>query len=610
MGSVPGRGRLNDALRLDRGANYARLWGADGRWVKRVPKGDDKKLVEEEGSRYIQLGNLITKARSQEERRKVQDVVDSSLAIVEKIRQIEELDLQAKAARPKVFVFDAENILKSTKTGKSVAAAAKKRARLKLECNPAGFFQYLFRERKQVRQARHGVLLHCGLVSIRFNSAELTSLQARWQKPLVDLAEACTYVLDQGWKYLTKSEFNLVAACSRLLRELRRGSLSSVLAGVTTLSRYWELENAWLLFAVDPAYPGRAISAIQRIIELHTELREKKDYLTASLEALLQAGRTPPGPGDFVLALNVQRSRRALSLADLIAAGGGPYLAAEDFDCSELIQSEINAAIEDTAKQLALLIKKIYELNRVKNFLPTGPTNEVDYQKLKQFYCDYTGSALEQFEKETGNILPFASSLITAFLQTAEPLSYRLMKRAPANPDSKTQRHNLDYEASRMIGLIDKINHLQTILPVLQISRFLAIKTSGQGASQFESEAVSLLNELSELFFAYATKMAKLLADIPTLEAGIGLEPNQEPDQQVLEHIADRDNFITAITLAYLASAWLVNHEIQEMLRHERVLLNEKKSLLQKLERLASREQWKVLVEQLDKLQGSGMGLG
>ncbi len=564
--------------------------------------------VKQEASLYIQLGTLMNKVRSPENRAAVQKIVDSRAALPEKISRIEDLDNAAKARRHKIFILDGDNVLKSTNKGKSVEHALKNRSHLKMEPIRIGFFKYFFKERSiLIRAAKRGDFLRCGFFSVEFKRNTLQSLQdtvLRHYNPL--LLEACDFVLQEGWRYLTKQEYNLAAALRHLVHQVLHCEFKSAALPGGTLGRFGELESSWLFFQSAANLPDMTIDAFGRVLGLSARLGKLQSGISDTIATLLFPNRISPAIADFVLALNMQRSRRALAIKDLIRPSSELYLAMDDFDCTPSVQSDINEAIAETARHLAETSKKLLDFSRLKFYLPTGPENTTEFLALKLFYCSYTGQSSDQFESFSENTLAFSCTLIQAFLQSAEPLLYRFKLRSPAEKQGSPERYSLDYEGSRMRFLYEKLLTLQTVLPVLPQSRFQSLCLGSQDPSQPEVEALKLLDELSGLFFKCGQKLslvaaaAASLAETGVMDANAKTNKLDALDPFLLERLADRDTFISSTTIAYLSATWFLNPEILEMLKNERILGNERKGLIQKIDRLANREQWQVLNEQLD----------
>ncbi|MBU0936699.1 MAG: hypothetical protein KKI09_10960 [Spirochaetes bacterium] len=580
----------------------------------------DKDVIQHQGVLYIKLGNLLAKTRDKSDQEKVAQIVESNLTLDDKIKQIETLDSATKSNdRPKIYIMDSGNVLKQTGPSSQLLKIRKNRGTIKKDITPGAWIAYFFRERLRLSGLRRcEPFLRYGFWAPRFDVNPLTQLQTRLRAvSLPVLTLATDSVLKDGWKYLSKTEYNLIAALGVVLLELKRCNYAPKQEDLKNQSLYWALESSWLFFHAVPDYIQRTGVALERMMELDPALSSRKAEIKQLFGELLAVRTAGINVASFILAINIYRSRRYLVLEDLIDTAHGPFVASEDFDCSEETRTAINNDIGQTCQRLDEVNTKILDIIKLRNFLPMDETNEPDYSDLLSFagisggMNDSSKSTKlpDETTKMVDNTINFISHLCGLFLRQAEPLFLKFRKLAEQRQSGAADRNNPDYEAAKLRSLRDKLDQLMSTLPHLPRVRFQSLKNSGQNASRYEIEALSMLTEASEMFLRYGQKLSHLLAETPPPKFETKPEPQKEsnqtgasqlpvPDASLLESLADRDAMIRIIRCLYLAAAWLQNNDIMEAMHQERLYTQERKSLAFKLERLCNKAQWQQLNEQ------------
>lgn len=176
----------------------------------------------------------------------------------------------------------------------------------------------------------------------------------RSQLPL--LSAALDVALTDGWRFLRKEQYNLLATLMRLVTELDGLQPQPLSQGYASPSRrLFGIEIAFFTFISYRDAPAVGKDRLFGLEELLPKLsypeKEGAEALAAG-NLLLKNGGPPPCLQDFILALNMVRSRRYLTIADLLRPEGEALVSATEFDCGDDVQDAID---EHVASLLAAL---------------------------------------------------------------------------------------------------------------------------------------------------------------------------------------------------------------------------------------------------------------
>ncbi|HET7839589.1 MAG TPA: hypothetical protein VFL04_07510 [Rectinemataceae bacterium] len=573
-----------------------------------------KEALENEAQNYIRLGTLMRRARPDDRAEAVAQVLADSVPIEEKIRRIERIDSvpisrgprKPAAPRPPSAPGAEPQRVKQT-----VAAAARRRAHLKAEVAPSSFMQYFFREGMEIRKrAKGNGLLKAGLFSVALEEAATREFLDRAKKELVPpLISALGTTLREGWRFLRKSEYNRLAALNRLVTELNNLDLQHISPHEPgSAKRMFPLESAFLYFRVDPSIPAEAVMSLDEVLAKLSHPRHESEEAYSSTRRLLQNGGPPACLQDFVLAFNMVRTRRYLSVSDLMRVEPGPLVSLNEFDCSEGIQDKIDSHIASLLERLDKIGEENEKVTRLRTFVTRDKDGNIDYGPLAAAY-EAGGEAGPVWKKDEDNAILVATGLAERLVglvvpllgnagaaaeaaRRALPLPGAPAVNAPAiQPATRIEDKALLYRISLMQNVATKLRKMLATLPNLPQVRFLAIKARAVQATKFDADGAALIGEAADLFYMIASRLADLLlsSDLFPVESPDSdpPAPAKEVPLPSLDNIALRQSLSTAATLAYLAALRFQEPTMDAALKNDRQADDQRRDILGEIERLS-----------------------
>jgi hypothetical protein len=570
-----------------------------------------KEALEHEAQNYIRLGTLVRRARPDERAEAVAQVLADNLSIDEKIRRIERIDATRPAsearkpnASPKAAPSLAPSLVRSKQT---VIAAARRRSRIKANLVASTFMQYLLRESAEIRKrAKGNSLLKAGLFSVAMNEAAAREFLERAKKELVPvLLAALETTLREAWRFLRKSEYNRIAGFSRLVNELNSLELLHISPrDPSAPRRLFPLESAFLLFRAEPSSPADLVTSLDEVLGKLSYPNHESEEAYSSARRILQNGGPPVCLQDFILAFNMVRSRRYLSIVDLMKVEAGPLLSLNEFDCSEGIQDKIDAHIASLLERLEKLGEDSEKVQRLRRFVLRDKDGNIDYSPLAAAYSS-SGDGGPSWERDQDNAILVATVLAERLIGHIIPVIGGAPPGAePAKPGSqqappkpvqvpvnapRVDDRALVYRVSLMQNVASKLRRMLAILPSLPQVRFTAIKVRAIQATKFDAEGAALIGEAADLFYMIGSRLADLLLSSDLFPVEVADDPPAAPKAGLpsLDNIALRQVLSSAATIAYLAALRFQESTIGAALKNERQAEDQKRDILGEIERIA-----------------------
>ena len=582
-----------------------------------------KETLEREALGYIQLGTLVQRRRSAERAEQVAQVLALNLPVDEKIRRIERIDAQPlpagerrSAARSPATVPDSPS---KKRMKESVIAAARHRARRKADVIPSTFMKYLLKEGREIRaKAKANAFIKAGIFKLTLESEPVRLfLEQTKRSQLPQLSAALDVALKDGWRFLRKEQYNLLATLKRLVTELDGLQPQPLSQGYASPSRrLFGIEIAFLAFISYRDAPAVGRDRLFGLEELLPKLsfpeKEGAEALAAG-NLLLKNGGPPPCLQDFILALNMVRSRRHLTIADLLRPEGEALVSATEFDCGDEVQDAIDDHVASLLVRLDELGQEGEETLRLRAFVRRREDGNVDFAPLESFY-ESEGAVKRSWEKDGDNVIALVSGLIEEFLSRIEGLlvsSGEQRQAASRGADAKAlgqtalgqkadegfriDNPEIEYDASRLRTLLTRTGRTMTSLPSLPWARFLAIRAQAVQATKYEADGVGIVIEAADGFYRIGCKLAALLRAraapaARAVEVGIpGL--SGEPS---LEDLAFRSLLSTLVSASFLAALRLQEPTIGATLKNERQAEDQRRSVLEEIERIADGTTYRI----------------
>jgi len=553
-------------------------------------KGD----VEREALNYIRLGTLLQKPRAPERAEAVERVFSGNFPVGEKIRRIERIDA---GLRPEVEVSgnapelspDGVGRKGASRTKESVLAAKRRRIRLKLDPASLSFLQFLFGELGRIKRlAKGNLLLKCGLVSVSLDVEAAHQMLENTKRSLIPPSgKAVSAAIEDGWKFLRKTEYNTLVVLKNALEELSRLDVASMAPRNPVFARrFFAFESAFLPFFAGTSMRETVFSAIDSALrKLSFPEQELKDAINA-LHRMLAPGGPPSCLQDLVLSVNMVRTKRFLAIGNLVWQGeGGALVSATEFDCPEDIQERIDGHVAELIDRLEKLVEKNEAIMNLRAFVVRKGDGEIEYGPLVRLYEPIDGTS-SLYEKDQANVVVFGSHLSDRFLGVASPI---LVGRL-TNLDGSVDR-SFEYELSRLDVASAKLRRLAFELPGFPRERFTAIKAGALQPTRLEAEGVGLIAELAELLLKTAEHLASRLRsrEAGALNSTLGAGAVLDSDPFVAG-LNLREALSAIASAAYLGAIRFEEPTILDSLKEERRAEALKRTIVSEIERIADTE--------------------
>lgn len=484
------------------------------------------------------LSVLLVKDRPPEYAEKVREILASDLSLREKIQKIDALDSQRESeeappsssgylSRPKpseqsgipekkrdLCIIDSISSEAAEEVHGNLHTIQQNRKILKNPVNRSSFFSYFFRERKKIRKfaLESGVL---GFRAIGTVPVLNTSVLEKFQRDIRETAKSLTRtlkpILEEGWLYLGKRDYNLVSLLYRLCREATAADFKSFSGKSSNhIDKIINLETLFLIFHYEREDIRELHFAVDTVFNKDPSLKEIQKETSVNLYKLLDRDHMRPSLYNMILGLNILKSRTFLELQDL-RKPGLRLLDTHDFDCTPKVRDRIDEHLRKLEKGMRPYLEQEAELLRMQAFIPTDGRGNVDDSILADFYNKALSSRKLNFETNKENIIKLILNLGYAFLSVFRNILSETIKvdtgeeiRLFAQPVFGQDMLRLEYN-------LGKLDRLQTKLPKLASSRYLFIRKSVAGAIEAEAAAVRIIDELTSTLVFMGKRIAHIL---------------------------------------------------------------------------------------------------
>ena len=345
-----------------------------------------------EDEQLLRLDRLAAIPRNSPRAGMVAMVMATELGVVEKIRRIEAIDRsevveQPPPTKPRGPLLRPPKVSApyppTTETSPPMKPppgppAEVEEARVVRECYQrltrlpprSSLWNFLFRELPVLRFSATHLAHDWWPFRFRLTSEAATYLGEDLPRQILPpLERVLALVLREGWKVLTKAEYNLLAGVAQLAAGAREAS--------TTPGRDWKPHwMAWvpqfplvLRFHSTPGAWERLQAAWNRATNQLSVDETTRLAGQRSLHSLVSASPDGPGLVPILLSLAMAHRRRSLDLGDLLPLEGGPYWLSLSFDAPPSVQVDIEAAVAKLEAQAENLRQQILEVRRLAYFV-------------------------------------------------------------------------------------------------------------------------------------------------------------------------------------------------------------------------------------------------
>jgi hypothetical protein len=461
--------------------------------------------LSQEAEDIITLGELLKHQREEEQRRRVDAIVASSLTVGEKIREIRKLDAGAgqepqeeegQRTRPLRYRLPAlADILK------------KPHSRLP-------YLSFLFGDYRRVVTFGKltGVLERVYfLPDVRPGRAVPPFLNQELKQWAAELSGVISEGLEDSWGYLHKLEYNLLVVAGQLCEKILSINFSLFnYRDPYLINKLRSLEALFLLFHYQETYQAVLRSSLQQIGKNDTRVGEKYQRAVELIHKILDVHGSTPSLYNVILGLNMLKYRRYLTIGDLLCTDLGELINTRDFACPARVKERIRALVEAGRRRLEELRSELEKTNRVKAFLCLDDSGGVSFEPLRELYEGLWSEAEGySFTADSEDMLAFLPRFFDGVDRTFGRLLNGQIEIEEVGVVTLFTHDFFQLEflrlrkvAGRMAGYHEE---------KLSRSRFLDLQHSAKGIESGEAEILRQVNEGIEVLLETARRVETLL---------------------------------------------------------------------------------------------------
>ncbi len=473
-----------------------------------------EKYITEEADAYLELGHLLKKDRPQEARARVLEILNRDISPEDKIRLINETDAsenaQAEGGNAGIEPSKKRPVVLHTTAGMNLV-------NIKKNLKRTGLFTYIFIEWTNIRMfAFKTSILRSGFfrfqIAIKRNGWESIRKDASFAEGYIK------YVLENGWMILDKFDYNLIALADRLFKEVLLVNITYFPNAEYILDKLKKVEMYFLACHYRQDYPERILESITAVLKYFNKPESKIQGISYFIKRFLFQTGDPVSLFNLLLAANMVRCRKYLTLYDLIQESQGGVVSNNIFECPDGVEIKIASFINENEMRLEQLQEEKKGLGKVGLFLKqfsalkTDGRGLAEYEALIMFYDSGTAPEKTHFLVDRDNLFVFGGNFIKRFIKEFEIFLNGKIKIEEAG---EIQLFSYDFfvnNLGRMQSLLKAFGSLNMASLRINHSRLSEIKKdkSQAGISREEAEVVRFIDELSAVVLDIGKKTGHL----------------------------------------------------------------------------------------------------
>jgi hypothetical protein len=484
---------------------------------------DSRKQIEKEADEHISLGMLLRLRRVPARAAAVRRIMAEPLSVAQKIERIRQIDAEAGAEEPAGQVAEASGSGERRELARALQS-------VKIPPSPVSYWRYLLRERSKLRafgRRTHTLLASWLPPGVRLDPRLPRFFEQHFQPWAAELSRRLEPVLDLGWLHLGKRQYNWIVVLKQLCDRLLAPNLARLnIRDPDLLDGLRRLESLFLLLHHDDAVTQRLLGSLRTVFEKKSKLESEYGPAANLVNRLLSEELTLPSLWNCLLALNMARSRRFLSLADLIRPGLAEVVSGEEYDCSPQVRQKIEEFVESSVEMLQTLHEQLVEVRRLSSYLANDESGNLDTSLLASFYeAEVRGEGV-LLEKDRENVMVLAPRFFTAFDRTFQALLNGRVAFAGGGKGAVFSPDCFQNELTRLRNAVEKLEKAAFSYANFPYKRYLQIRASTMGAIPKEVEVLQLIDEGLAVIFGLGQSLARLLA---LNSLGAAEEEGEEP---------------------------------------------------------------------------------
>ncbi|HUI73007.1 MAG TPA: hypothetical protein VL354_20975, partial [Spirochaetia bacterium] len=375
--------------------------------------------IEKEAEDHIALGMLLRVVRDEGKKAAVEKVLSSELPVSKKIEKIKEIDEKEDA-------LDVLSIIRQVGDQAPRSSATKVGRTIKRPLRSLPHLAYLFREYGKVQEfGRKTHVLEAKILppGVRMDSSLPSYLAKEVQPSAVELSGRLRPVVEQGWRFLTARQYNLLVLLKRLADRIQAFDFLRVnWRDVNLVDGLRRIETLFLMLHSQADMLESIVDALRVFFERQHRSDEEIVRMNSLVLEILAEDFALPSLYNCIVGLNILKYRRLLTLNDLIREGLGEIVDSRSFDCESHIRAHMDQYIDDTLQSIKTIHEQLQEARRVNSFASIDDQGKVDSSILRRMYESLDPREIVSFDGDQSNLVLFLSRLMRGFDRVFSPL--------------------------------------------------------------------------------------------------------------------------------------------------------------------------------------------
>ncbi len=478
--------------------------------MRTMARSKDDSLSTAEANEHIELGRLLQQERNLDDRKSVRKILTGHIPLEEKIRQIRNLD-------EKQLPEDSENKISDSKNQPFSRSFSSIKAAIKKPQPAAPYLTYLFHHHRKMSE--FGKKTHVFINSlfpprVRPNPSVQIAFAMHLQPDVSALLKMCRHGLAQGWRYLEKKQYNLIAVVEKLCYEILSLNFKVLNFNDRLLSHHFRsLEALFLSLHYQQDYLPDFIESLCTVLKEDPGCKENPDHVEALVQRIFSKDATLPSLYNFLLSLNQYMLRRFVDWEDLIFRDLGEIINIREFACKSEMQTIIDSRVQDLRKQLEILRKQKHDILHLKQIIMVEESDELNLAPLWNFYdhADPSKGSLN-FQTDKDNIMRVFPRFLYAFDSTFDPMLSAEVCLAEIGSICLFARNFFQMDFHQLKQLSGKFDSLAYNFRTLSMDRFIDLHDNRKDGIPVEYNIIRLIDDALGLIIQIGKKLESIMA--------------------------------------------------------------------------------------------------
>ena len=325
------------------------------------------------------------------------------------------------------------------------------------------------------------------------------------------LMKSLKLILDNGWYYLEKRDYNLIVLLNKLCRELSLVNFDKFNPkSPDSIDRIPAAELLFLILNYEPGDVREVLYAVDTVFNKDPSKRDLQKDTAVNIHKLLDRDQLRPSLYNLIIGLNIIKTKTYLELENL-QKPSLQLIDSHDYNCTPKIRDKIDDYLRKLEKGILPYLEHEKEVYRLHAFIPTDGKGVVDYSLLQHFYDTVLHSRRLSYNANKDNIIKFILNLGSAFLISFRETLSEIVELESGQKARLFAQAVFGQDILRIEFNLGKLDKIQTILPKFPTSRCLFIKKSISGAIESEADAVRIIYEITSTMVAMGKRIAHIL---------------------------------------------------------------------------------------------------